>query len=126
MENGDLNWIVEGKFLAFAGPHDVRSSSPEGYHTLCPDDYIPYFKKKNVTLVVRLNKKYYNERKFIDAGIDHVELYYLDGSTPPDHLLRRFIELCEQTPGTRAIPSSTTVCPVKRRTRVCGVCLMDG
>jgi cell division cycle 14 len=131
VEYGDLNWIVEGKFLAFAGPHDVRSSSPEGvcvgvcvcvcawprsvaaavcvtgvvhgryagYHTLCPDDYIPYFKKKNVTLVVRLNKKYYNEKKFTDAGIDHVELYYLDGSTPPDHLLKRFIELCEQTPG---------------------------
>jgi len=28
-----------------------------------------------------------------------VELYYLDGSTPPDHLLKRFLELCEQTPG---------------------------
>lgn len=22
MENGDLNWIIPGKFLAFSGPHN--------------------------------------------------------------------------------------------------------
>lgn len=103
VECGDLNWLAEGKFLAFAGPHEHRSVTPEGYHTLCPDDYIPYFKKKNVTLVVRLNKKYYNERRFKDAGIDHLDLYYLDGSNPPDHILQRFIEACENTPGAVAV-----------------------
>lgn len=100
VENGDLNWLVEGKFIAFAGPHEHRSSSPEGYYTLCPDDYIPYFQKMNVTLVVRLNKKYYNENRFKRAGIDHLDLYYLDGSTPPDHLLQKFIKACEDTPGS--------------------------
>lgn len=104
VENGDLNWIVAGKFLAFAGPHDAKTSSPEGYHTHTPDDYIPYFKKKNVSLVVRLNKKYYNEKKFTDAGIDHIELYYLDGSNPPEHILKRFLEVCEATPGVLRLP----------------------
>ena len=63
VENGDLNWIAKDKFVAFAGPHNSREVSREGYRTLTPDDYIPYFKKTGVKLVVRLNKKYYDERK---------------------------------------------------------------
>lgn len=63
MENGDLNWVVQGKFLAFAGPHNSRELSPEGYFTLTPEDYAGYFLKRNVQLVVRLNKKYYDETK---------------------------------------------------------------
>lgn len=62
VENGDLNWIIEGKFLAFAGPHNSRDLSPEGYYTLTPEDYGHYFVKNNVSLVVRLNKKYYDEQ----------------------------------------------------------------
>ena len=99
VENGDLNWLAEGKVLAFAGPHEVRSSTPEGYHTLSPDDYIPYFKKKNVSLVVRLNKKYYDENRFKKVGIDHVDLYYLDGSCPTDAILNRFLSAVEKTKG---------------------------
>jgi hypothetical protein len=49
VENGDLNWLVFGKFLAFAGPFDP-GTGPAGYHTHTPDDYIPYFKKNNVQL----------------------------------------------------------------------------
>lgn len=52
VENGDLNWIVEKKFLAFAGPHRRSEMTAEGYRTLTPRNYIPYFKKHNVTLVV--------------------------------------------------------------------------
>ena len=57
VENGDLNWCLEGKFLAFAGPHATRETTPGGYHSLCPDDYVTYFKRRNVGLVIRLNKK---------------------------------------------------------------------
>jgi hypothetical protein len=63
VEHGDFNWIVEGRFLAFAGPHNKAELTTDGYRTLTPDDYIPYFKKHNVTLVIRLNKKYYDESK---------------------------------------------------------------
>lgn len=52
VENGDLNWLVDGKFLAFAGPHSRSEMTREGYRTLTPRNYIPYFKKHNVTLVV--------------------------------------------------------------------------
>ncbi len=56
VENGDFNWIVPGKFLAFAGPHNVRKVE-NGYPQFAPDDYCDYFKSHNVTDIVRLNKK---------------------------------------------------------------------
>ena len=70
---------------------------------MTPEDYIPYFKKKNVKLVVRLNKKYYDERKFINAGINHIELYYLDGSVPPIRILKKVLEAIEGCDGAIAV-----------------------
>ena len=101
-ENGDLNWIQPGKFIAFAGPHGSKDSM-DGYRTLTPDDYVSYFKKRNVSLVVRLNKKYYDAKRFTQHGINHMELYFLDGSNPPEHILSRFIQACEETPGAVAV-----------------------
>eukprot|EP00587_Corethron_hystrix_P000507 CAMPEP_0113308752 /NCGR_PEP_ID=MMETSP0010_2-20120614/7076_1 /TAXON_ID=216773 ORGANISM="Corethron hystrix, Strain 308" /NCGR_SAMPLE_ID=MMETSP0010_2 /ASSEMBLY_ACC=CAM_ASM_000155 /LENGTH=237 /DNA_ID=CAMNT_0000163879 /DNA_START=791 /DNA_END=1504 /DNA_ORIENTATION=+ /assembly_acc=CAM_ASM_000155 len=103
VENGDLNWIIENKILAFAGPHYTNSLSKEGYRTLIPGDYIPYFKSKNVKLVIRLNKKYYDEVKFIDAGINHFEQYYLDGSVPPKKILKRILREMDKCDGAMAI-----------------------
>lgn len=68
VENGDLNWCLEGKFLAFAGPHATHEVTAGGYHSLCPDDYVGYFKKRNVQLVIRLNKKYYDARRFTQVS----------------------------------------------------------
>ena len=56
VENGDLNWIVRGKFLAFAGPHQVHKVQ-NGYPMFAPEDYFAYFKATNVTDIVRLNNK---------------------------------------------------------------------
>ena len=103
VENGDLNWTLNDKFIAFAGPHATRETHPGGYTSLCPEDYVPYFKKRNVQLVVRLNKKYYDSRKFTGQGIDHMELYFIDGSNPPDHLLAKFLDRAEATTGAIAV-----------------------
>lgn len=103
VENGDLNWTLNNKFIAFAGPHATRETHPGGYTSLCPEDYVPYFKKRNVQLVVRLNKKYYDSRKFTGQGIDHMELYFIDGSNPPDHLLAKFLDRAENTAGAVAV-----------------------
>lgn len=102
VENGDLNWLSP-KFLAFAGPHDTFSSSPDGYVTLTPEHYIPYFKQKNVTLVIRLNEKQYDEKRFTSAGINHLDLLYPDGANPPEFILRQFLLACESTPGAVAV-----------------------
>ena len=60
VENGDLNWIVPGKFVAFSGPLNVT----DRYGSFTPDDYVPIFKRLGVTLVVRLNKPQYEKNKF--------------------------------------------------------------
>lgn len=88
--------------MAFAGPSFERHVSPEGYCTLAPADYIPYFQQKNVGLVVRLNKKCYNEQDFVDAGIDHVEAYFTDGSCPSMEILHGVIDAFEQVPDNKA------------------------
>lgn len=94
VENGDLTWLSH-RTCAFAGPHNTHSSSVEGYYTLTPEDYIPHFKKKKVGMVIRLNKKYYDEGRFTREGIQHRDLYYLDGSTPTEEVLQTFLSIME-------------------------------
>lgn len=36
-------------------------------------------------------------------GINHMELYYLDGSIPTNRILQTFLEACEATPGAVAV-----------------------
>lgn len=46
MENGDLNWIIPGKFLAFSGPHP-KSKLENGMVyvlMLCYDLTLPAYK----------------------------------------------------------------------------------
>jgi hypothetical protein len=52
---------------------------------------------------VRLNKSSYDGRKFSNQGIEHMELYFVDGSNPPDHILNKFILKCEETSGAIAV-----------------------
>ena len=93
---------VSDKFIAFAGPHDARKVE-DGYYTLVPEDYIPYFRQKRVALVIRLNKAFYDKQRFIGAGIQHADLYFDDGSTPSPMVLQRFLRMCEETPGVIAV-----------------------
>uniref|UniRef100_A0A673US65 protein-tyrosine-phosphatase n=1 Tax=Suricata suricatta TaxID=37032 RepID=A0A673US65_SURSU len=102
VENGDFNWIVPGKFLAFSGPHP-KSKIENGYPLHAPEAYFPYFKKHNVTAVVRLNKKIYEAKRFTDAGFEHHDLFFIDGSTPSDTIVRRFLNICENTDGAIAV-----------------------
>lgn len=69
IENGDMNWIVYGRFLAFVGPHDVAQTTREGYYVCSVHDVIPYFKRKGVTAVIRLNEPLYDAQHFERAGI---------------------------------------------------------
>ncbi|XP_040854348.1 dual specificity protein phosphatase CDC14A isoform X3 [Ochotona curzoniae] len=102
VENGDFNWIVPGKFLAFSGPHP-KSKIENGYPLHAPEAYFPYFKKHNVTAIVRLNKKIYEAKRFTDAGFEHYDLFFIDGSTPSDNIVRRFLTICENTEGAIAV-----------------------
>ena len=102
VENGDLNWIVPGKLMAFSGP----SSQPKhfgGWRTFTPEDYIEYFREKGVTSVVRLNKKMYEGARFAARGVTHHDLYFPDGTCPSEPIMYRFLDIVEREPGALAV-----------------------
>uniref|UniRef100_A0A8C7ZRQ5 Dual specificity protein phosphatase CDC14B n=1 Tax=Oryzias sinensis TaxID=183150 RepID=A0A8C7ZRQ5_9TELE len=101
-ENGDLNWIIPGKFLAFSGPHP-KSKIENGYPLHAPEAYIPYFRKYNITTIIRLNKKMYDARRFTDSGFEHHDMFFVDGSTPNDSIVRKFLNICESAEGAIAV-----------------------
>jgi len=102
VEFGDFNWILPNKFLAFSGPHP-KTKKENGYPLHAPEAYFPYFRKHNITCVIRLNKKIYEARRFQDAGFDHWDLFFIDGSTPSDEIIQKFIRICENNQGAIAV-----------------------
>ncbi|KAF9652104.1 phosphatases II [Thelephora ganbajun] len=112
VENGDWNWITPN-FIAFASPvdpnwikkqkekNDQTSPSPSR-HALerkLPQPFLnclDYFEQRNVKLVVRLNNELYDRQMFIDRSIDHVELYFDDGTNPTDEIVRKFIDMADE------------------------------
>lgn len=59
VENGDFNWILPHKLLAFSCPSPVPKDM-HGFRVWTPEDYAPMFNKLNVSTVVRLNQKTYD------------------------------------------------------------------
>ncbi|XP_073675058.1 dual specificity protein phosphatase CDC14B isoform X2 [Garra rufa] len=101
-ENGDFNWILPGKFLAFSGPHP-KSKIENGYPLHAPEAYFPYFRKHNITTIIRLNKKMYDAKRFTDMGFKHHDLFFVDGSTPNDAIVTKFLNICENADGGIAV-----------------------
>ncbi|XP_065355684.1 probable serine/threonine-protein kinase DDB_G0282963 isoform X2 [Calliphora vicina] len=103
VENGDFNWIVPQKFIAFCGPHQKSKTLPNGYPCHSPETYFEYFRDNNVTTIIRLNAKVYHASSFENAGFDHKDLFFIDGSTPSDLILKKFLTICETTKGAIAV-----------------------
>ncbi|KAH8281435.1 hypothetical protein KR054_000451 [Drosophila jambulina] len=103
VENGDFNWIVPQKFIAFCGPHQKSKTLPNGYPCHAPERYFTYFRENNVTTVIRLNAKVYHASSFENAGFDHKDLFFIDGSTPSDAIMKKFLSICETTKGAIAV-----------------------
>ncbi|KIY71833.1 phosphatases II [Cylindrobasidium torrendii FP15055 ss-10] len=121
VENGDWNWITPN-FIAFASPVDTawiktqkeKEKEPVPGTTLysaapptkslalqrkLPTPFLnclEYFEKRNVKLVIRLNTQLYDREVFLDRGIDHLELYFDDGTNPTDEITRLFIETVDK------------------------------
>ncbi|XP_048383556.2 dual specificity protein phosphatase CDC14C-like isoform X3 [Stegostoma tigrinum] len=101
-ENGDFNWIIPSKFLAFSGPHP-KSKIENGYPLHAPEAYFQYFRKHNITTIIRLNKKMYDAKRFTDARFEHYDLFFVDGSTPSDTIVKKFLNICENAKGVVAV-----------------------
>ena len=82
---------------------------PPGYPLHAPEHYFSYFRMNNVTTIIRLNKQLYDSRRFTDAGFDHRDLFFVDGSTPNDAIVRRFLAVCENARGAVAVHCKGTV-----------------
>jgi cell division cycle 14 len=102
VDNGDMNWVVPSKFLAFSSPSPSKFDQ-DGYRTFTPEDYCPIFKNWKVNLVVRLNNAVYDREKFIKNGVKHTDLFFEDGTTPPMKILDEFIKLSEKEKGGIAV-----------------------
>lgn len=74
-----------------------------GYPFHAPEAYFAYFGQNDIRAVVRLNRKLYDGRRFEDAGFEHHDLFFLDGTTPSDLIIRRFLHVCESTKGAVAV-----------------------
>ncbi|GAA6019976.1 hypothetical protein JCM11491_006729, partial [Sporobolomyces phaffii] len=106
VEEGDWNWITPG-FLAFASPVEagwnassMTTTTPArgggGRLTRSFRNVLEEFETKNVKVVVRLNKKLYDRQHFLERGIDHVEMYFDDGTNPTMEMCREFIDLSDR------------------------------
>jgi len=93
-----MSWIIGNKIMAFASPTFEKVVTPEGSYTFPPSHYIPYFQRKNIGLVVRLNSKCYNEDDFEQVGIKHFERSYTDGSCPSREILQNVLAAFESLP----------------------------
>ncbi|CAA7260278.1 unnamed protein product [Cyclocybe aegerita] len=123
VENGDWNWLTPN-FIAFASPVDTNwikrekeakeasktnssgtsslsssTSSNLALQRKLPTPFLnclDYFEKRNIKLVVRLNTELYDRNTFLDRGIDHMELYFDDGTNPTDDIVRTFIDVADR------------------------------
>ncbi|OMJ92323.1 hypothetical protein SteCoe_4987 [Stentor coeruleus] len=98
VENGDWNWAIPGKMLAFACP-SPSSTDSEGFRVWTPEDYAPLFHQLGITAVVRLNNITYDAERFRRLGIRHYDLYFLDGSVPSESIVQEFLSIAEREKG---------------------------
>lgn len=92
VENGDLNWIVPNKFVAFCTPSNGTGRD----QNLSAEEYVKIFKQLKVGSVVRLNNPQYEGSKFKNNGINHYDLEFPDGSVPDEEKWRKFIDIAEK------------------------------
>lgn len=86
VENGDMNWIVPGKILAFAGPRSDFFSV---------EKFIDWALLNNVRGIIRLNKGGYKAGDMKERGLEHYQMFIPDGHVPSQKDIDRFIGIAE-------------------------------
>jgi len=93
--NGDMNWIIPNKLLAFKGPRTTPKNQP----SYPPSFYLTHLKCLGVNTVVRLNKNHYDKVVFTNEGLCHYDLYFGDGTTPTTQIVEEFLQIVGKSPG---------------------------
>lgn len=94
VENGDMNWVIPGKLMAFASPYSTNILQG-GWRVCTPKDLLSVFKKFGITRIVRLNNRLYDENIFLKAGFNFTELFFEDGTIPPEAILNKFLDIMD-------------------------------
>jgi protein-tyrosine phosphatase len=102
VEYGDMNWIIENDFIAFAGP-SANSQDEDGFITLTPLFYIPHFKSRGISDIVRLNVPNYSPSHFTSSGFRHHDLIFEDGSCPSMEIVHAFLSIVDKAKGGVAV-----------------------
>ena len=89
LDEGDLNWIIPGRVVATSSP---AINNSEG---LPPRFYCPIFRENNITAVIRLNERLYNDVNFTNKGFRVYPMEFKDGSCPDDIHVIDFIKILE-------------------------------
>lgn len=97
-----IHWSKNQKLFFLQYKLWIFSRIP-GYPLHAPESYFTYFRRNNVKAIVRLNKKIYEASRFSMAGFNHYDLFFKDGSTPTDAILRHFLKISESTNGAVAV-----------------------
>lgn len=77
LDNGDMNWIIPGKILAFSSPSDAGLDSG-----LPAKFFLDIFRKMKIKAIIRLNEPMYDEDVFKNEGINVHNLEFTDGTFP--------------------------------------------
>ena len=78
-------------------------------------EFDPWIDAQKIVLTLALTLQVYDKKAFIDDGIKHYDLYFVDGGTPSEAIVRRFCEICETEPGCISVHCKVSV---RARTRV--------
>ena len=102
VHNGDMNWILENQFLAFAGPSS-DGADEDGFDVLTPSHYVNLFPHFGISDVVRLNIANYDGSEFSSAGVSHHDFFFEDGSCPSLSIVNAFLNTVDSAQGAVAV-----------------------
>lgn len=57
---------------------------------------LEYFASHRVGVVIRLNKPLYDKQQFEKLGVEHVDMFFEDGTCPDLEVVRKFCGLAEE------------------------------
>lgn len=118
LDGMDISWMLPDKFLAFSNLEPQIDVATKRYQKI-----VDYFKKNNVTTIIRLNEAAYNSKmwefpgflsfplhlidfplsSFIGCGFQFYDLQFPDCTAPSFDLVQRFLEIAECAPGAIAV-----------------------
>jgi len=100
----NMNTIVPGLFIAFAGPKDeAHTRAPLGICEHAPEELLDIFRAEGVSDIVRLNEKQYDATAFTSAGFSHHDIIFEDCSNPTASVLKHWFEVCAERSGAVAV-----------------------